>query len=179
MTASAPGKRPMITALFGDEHSAERAYQACVARSYEIGDVNVIMSEDTRARLVAEESDTATLLTRRKAEGGELGGPSGGRVEILVTIFAAVGAALALPALGFVVAGPIAAALAGAGAAGLAAGLIGTLGDWGIPNERVRQYEAGIQDGGILMMVEARSDEDAREIEQEWRAIGGREVASH
>ena len=97
MTASAPGKRPMITALFGDEHSAERAYQACVERGYEIGEVNVIMSEDTRARLTTEESDTASLLARRKAEGGELGGPSGGRVEMLVTIIAAVGAALALP----------------------------------------------------------------------------------
>lgn len=178
MPASAPGNRRMITALFADEHSAERAYQACVERGYEIGDVNVIMSEDTRARLTSEDSDTATLLSRRKAEGGELGGPPGGELEILVTIFAAVGAVLALPILGFVVAGPIAAALAGAGAAGLAAGLIGTLGDWGIPHERVKQYEAGIQDGGILMMVEARSDEDAREIEQQWRALGGREVAS-
>jgi len=28
------------------------------------------------------------------------------------------------------------------------------------------------------MMVEARSDEDARQIEQRWNAIGGREVSS-
>jgi len=117
------------------------------------------------------------LLASKKAEGGELGGPTGGRVEILVTIFAAVGAALALPALGFVVAGPIAAALASAGAAGLVAGLIGALGDWGIPEKRVRLYEAGIKDGGILMMVEARSDEDARQIEQHWKAVGGRDVS--
>ena len=88
-----------------------------------------------------------------------------------------MGAALALPALGFVVAGPIAAALAGAGAAGLAAGLIGALGDWCIPQERLHRYEAGIRDGGILMMVEVSSDEDARQIEQQWQAIGGSEVS--
>lgn len=176
MTASGSGSRRMITALFGDGHAAERAYQACVERGYDIGDVNVVMSEDTRNRLLTDDSATTTLLAGHKAEGGELGGPRGGRVEILVTIAAAVGAALALPALGFVVAGPVAAALAGAGAAGVAAGLIGTLGDWGIPQERVQQYEAGIRDGGILMMVEARSDDDARQIQQAWQAAGAREL---
>ena len=177
MTASASGNRRMIIGLFSDGQSAERAYQGCVERGYATGEVNVVMSEDTRKRLLSDGSGTTTQLASRETEGGELGGPTGGRVEILVTIFAAVGAALALPALGFVVAGPIAAALASAGAAGLVAGLIGTLGDWGIPQERVHLYEAGIKDGGILMMVEARSDEDAGQIEQHWKAVGGRDVS--
>lgn len=171
-------KTRMVTGLFGDGHGAEQAYQACVERGYGIGAVNVVMSEDTRRQLLTDDSETTTLLARRKAEGGELGGPKGGRIEILVTIFAAVGAALALPALGFVVAGPLAAALTGAGAAGLAAGLIGALGDWGIPEERVRQYEDGIREGGILLMVEPRSEEDARAIEQQWKAMGARDVSS-
>lgn len=176
MTAASSGNRRRVTALFRDGESAERAYQACVARGYEIGEVNVLMSEDTRQGLIAEHSATTTLLAGKKAEGGQLGGPKGGRIEILVTIFAAIGAALALPALGFVVAGPLAAAVASAGAAGLAAGLIGALGDWGISEDRVRQYESGIHEGGILMMVEARSDEDARQLAQQWTAIGGRDV---
>jgi len=177
MTAASSGKRPMITGLFRDGPSAARAYQACAARGYEIGDVNVVMSEDTRQRFLAEHSETTTLLARREAEGGELGGPRGGDIQIIVTVAAAVAAALALPALGLAVAGPLAAALAGAGAAGLAGGLIGALGDWGVPQDRVRHYQAGIHDGGTLMMVEARSDEDARQIEQEWKAIGGRDVS--
>lgn len=169
-------KRRMVTGLFADGEGAARAYEACTRRGYEIGDVNVVMSEETRNGFLADDSEITTLLARRQAEGGELGGPKGGDIEILVTIFAAVGAALAVPALGLVVAGPLAAALAGAGAVGLAGGLIGALGDWGIPHERVRQYEAGIRDGGTLMMVEARSDEDARQIQQEWAALGGRDV---
>ena len=177
MTAPAAGARRMVTGLFADGASAERAYQACVERGYRIGEVNVVMSEGTRQRLLSDDSDVTTLLAGRKAEGGKLGGPSGGRIEILLSVFAAVGAALALPALGFVVAGPLAAALAGAGAAGLAAGLIGALGDWGVPEERVQHYEAGIQGGGILMMVEVRSTEDARHIERQWKDIGGRDVA--
>jgi hypothetical protein len=174
MNASSSGNR-MVTGLFSDGESAERAYQACVERGYEIGEVNVVVSEDTRKRFFSDDSEITTLLASRKAEGGQLGGPKGGRIGILVTIFAAVGAA-ALPALGVVVAGPLAASLAGAGAAGLAAGLIGALGDWGIPEERVRHYDAGIRDGGILMMVEARSDEDAAQIQKQWKAIGGSHV---
>jgi hypothetical protein len=166
----------MITALFDDGESAERAYQICKERGYDIGEMNVVMAEETRQRLISDNTEAATELAGQKAEGGTLGGPTGGRIGILVTIFAAVGAAVAVPALGFVVAGPIAVALTAAGAAGLAAGLIGTLGDWGIPEERVRRYETGIRDGGILMMVEARSDEDDRAIERQWRAIGARDL---
>src|SRR5690606_33275252 len=95
---------------------------------------------------------------------------------ILVTIFAAVGAAVALPALGFVVAGPVAVALAGAGGARLAAGLLRALGDWGGPAERVRRHENGSQHGRILVMLETRSEEDVRTIEQEWKAVGGRDI---
>lgn len=178
MTAPSSGERRMLTGLFRDGPSAERAYQACAARGYEIGEVNVLMSEETRRTLLADDSDVTTLLASKKAEGGELGGPKGGRTEIMVTILAAVGAAVALPALGFVVAGPVAAALAGAGAAGVAAGLIGALGDWGIPKERIKQYETGIREGGILMMVETRSAEDAAAIAQQWQAIGGQHVLS-
>lgn len=176
MTAAPRGKRRMITGLFSDGEGAAAAYQACADRGYEIGAVNAVMSEATRQRCFADDSEITTLLARRKAEGGEMGGPKGGRVEILIAVAAAAGTALALPALGLVAAGPVAAALTAAGAAGLASGLVGALADWGIPEERVRHYQAGITDGGILMMVEARTQEDAQHIEQQWKAIGGRDV---
>lgn len=176
MAAASTGKRRMITGLFSEGEGAARAYQACVDRGYDIGEVNALMSEDTRHRCFSDGSEITTLLAQRKSAGGELGGPKGGRVEILIAVVAAVGTALALPALGFVAAGPVAAALTAAGAAGLASGLVGALADWGIPEQRVRHYEQGIRDGGILMMVEPRSEEDARQIEQEWKAIGGRDV---
>jgi hypothetical protein len=176
MTESLNGNRRRVTGLFTDAKAAEHAYCTCSEHGYDIGEVNVVISESTRQRLLSDTSEAATLLASRQAEGGELGGPTGGRVAILVTVFAAVGAAVALPALGVVAAGPVAAALAGAGAAGIAGGLIGALGDWGVPEDRISHYEAGIRDGGILMMVDTRSEDDARQIEQEWKAIGGRNV---
>ena len=176
--ASSSGDPKMVTGLFRDSESVERAYQSVVQRGYDIGDINVVMSDNTRKRYFSDDRHSNSELGSKAAEGGELGGPTGGRIGMIIPIIAAVGASLVLPGLGFVVAGPIAAALAGAGAAGLAAGLIGALSDWGIPEERVRQYEAGIHDGGILMGVKARSDEDAQHIEQQWKAIGGQHVYS-
>jgi len=168
----------MVTGLFSDSESVERAYEAATEHGYDKGDVNVVMSDDTRKRYFSEHRHIDTGLVRRSSEGGELGGPKGGRISIVLPILAAVGATVAISGLGIVVAGPIAVALAGAGAAGLAAGLIGALSDWGIPEERLRQYEAGIHDGGILVAVKARSAEDARLIAKKWIAIGGRHVHS-
>ena len=170
------GDRKMVTGIFSDGASVERAYQAATRFGYDKGDVNVVMSDETRKRYFSEDRPIDTDLARKAAEGGELGGPKGGRISILIPILAAVGTTVALSGIGLVVAGPIAAAIAGAGATGLAAGLIGALADWGIPEERLRQYEAEIHDGGILAGVKTRSAEDARRLAEQWLAIGGRHV---
>ena len=175
--ATSSGDPKMVTGLFSDSESVERAYQTVVQRGYDIGDINVVMSDDTRKRYFSDDRQIKTELGSKAAEGGELGGPTGGRIGMLIPVLAA-GAVLALPGVGLILAGPVAAALAGAGAAGLAVGLIGALSDWGIPKERVQQYEAGIHDGGILMAVKPRSDQDAQYFVQQWKASGGQHVHS-
>ena len=115
--ASSSGDPRVVTGLLGDSEGVERSYQAVVKRGYDIGDVNVVMSDDTRQRYFADDREIKTELGSKAAEGGELGGPAGGRIGILIPILAAVVAAVAVPGLGLVAAGPIAVALAGAGAA--------------------------------------------------------------
>lgn len=177
--ASSGDDAKLVTGLFADSESAERACQAVAQRGYDTGDINVVISDATRKRYFSgdHQTQTSTELGSKAAEGGELGGPIGGTIGTIIPALLA-GAFLAFPPLGLVVAGPIAVALAGAGAAGLAVGLMGALSDWGIPEERVQQYEAGIRDGGVLMGVKARSDEDARHFVQQWKASGGRHVHS-
>ena len=176
--ASSSGDPKMVTGLFRDSESVERAYQSVAQRGYDTGDINVVMSDDTRKRYFSDDRHINNEHGSKAAEGGELGGPTGGTIGTLIPVLVAAGAFLAFPVLGLVVAGPVAASLAGAGAAGLAVGLIGALSDWGIPEERVQQYEGGIHDGGILMGVKPRSDQDAQYIEQQWKASGGQHVHS-
>jgi hypothetical protein len=176
MTKASSDDPKTVTGLFKDSESVERACQAVVERGYDKEDINVVMSDDTRRRAFSEGLDPE--LSSKSAEGGELGGPTGGRIAIVIPVLAAIGTVVALPALGLVIGGPIAVALAGAGAAGVAAGLIGLLSDWGIPKERAEQYEARVDSGGILVGVKAHSDEDARYFIQQWKAIGGQLVHS-
>jgi len=168
-----------VTALFRDADAAERAYRAAAALGYQDADINVVISDATRDRLLSERSARHPNLSSNAAEsaqkppkGADLGGPTGGTLGTIAPVLAAVGTAVLIP--GLVFAGPIAIALTAAGAVGLAGGLIGALKDWGIPQDRVRDYEAAVRDGAILLGVKARSDKDAQQLEREWRTEGGR-----
>jgi len=97
-------------------------------------------------------------------------------VGATLAAIAAIGTTLALPGLGLLIAGPIAAGLAGAGAGGATGGLIGALIGAGIPEERVKDYEEGIKKGGIMMGVTPRNTEDAAYFEEDWKRNRGEQV---
>jgi hypothetical protein len=166
---------PYVTGLFRDRESAERAYQSVSDRGYTRDDVNLVMSDETRKRHFTS-AGQETELGNKAAEGAGIGGAIGGTVGAIAAAIAAVGTSIAIPGLGLVIAGPVAAALAGAGAGAAGGGLIGALIGWGIPEERIKQYETGIKEGGILMGVKPRSDEDAAHFEQTWRSHNGEQV---
>jgi len=46
----------------------------------------------------------------------------------------------------------------------------------GIPEDRAKQYEQGIKDGGIVFGVTPRTDEDAEYFEREWRGARGEQI---
>ena len=165
---------PHVTALFPDREAAERAYQVAVDRGYHREDVNVLMSEATRHRLFPAGEARPTELGTKAAEGTGVGASIGGALGALVAGIAAAGTTLAIPGLGLVIAGPLAAALAGAGLGGTAGGLVGALIGWNIPEERVKAYESGLREGGILLSLRPHSEEDARYVEAQWQALQGR-----
>jgi hypothetical protein len=156
----------MMTGLFRDRESAEGAYRSLNSRGYGKDDVNLLMSEDTRKKYFA---DSDTELGTKAWEDAGKGAAIGGGVGATLAAIAAIGTTLALPGLGLLIAGPIAAALAGGGAGALTGGLIGALVGHGIPEDRAKEYDKGIRDGGIVMGVNPRNDEDADYLENEWR----------
>jgi hypothetical protein len=161
--------RPLVTGMFTDRDSADRAYQDLLDRGYNKNDINVIMSDETRKREFVHD-DRHTELGNKAAEGAGTGSAIGGTVGAIAAAIAAVGTSLLIPGLGLVVAGPIAAALAGAGAGGLTGGIIGALVGSGIPKERAEVYETGIKSGHIVMAVRTHNIADAEYLENEWRA---------
>jgi len=176
-TSAGSGERRLVTGLFNDRESAENAYRSVSSRGYGKDDVNLVMSDETRAKHFGSEAPGETTeLGTKAAEGAGIGGAIGGGLGAVIAAVAAIGTSLVLPGLGLVVAGPLAAAVAGAGAGGAAGGIIGALIGWGIPEERVANYEEGLKKGGILMAVRPKSDEDAAYFENDWRANRGEHV---
>ncbi|MGC4062529.1 MAG: hypothetical protein QM749_17465 [Aquabacterium sp.] len=169
-------KKTYVTGLFRDRDSAERAYQSITARGYSSNDVDLVMSDKTRDLHFAQTGTLETELGNKAAEGAGVGGAIGGALGAIAAAVAAIGTTLAIPGLGLVIAGPVAAAVAGAGAGAAGGGLIGALIGWGLPEERVKSYEAGIREGGILLGVSPRSDDDAAYFEQSWKGYNGEQI---
>ena len=168
--------KPMLTGLFRDRDSAERAYQSISERGYTRDDVNLVMSDETRKRHFDGTAGRETELGTKAAEGAGIGGAIGGSLGAIAAAIAAVGTTIALPGLGLVIAGPLAAAIAGAGAGAATGGIVGALIGWGIPEERVKHYDQGIREGGILMAVRPRNEEDASYFENSWKSNRGEHV---
>jgi hypothetical protein len=186
-TAAAPvGSPQMVTGLFRARAGAERACDIVVARGYEPKDISVVMSDETRAKDFARTARSATpdaegvqgrnASIDQAVDGAKMGGPVGGTLGTLAPAVAAAGTLLLIP--GLIFAGPVMVALAAAGAVGITGGLIGALANWGVPKDRVEEYDAGIRAGGILLGVKPHSADDARYFEEQWRSAGGEVVHS-
>lgn len=162
----------MMTGMFKDRESAEGAYNALHDRGYTKDEVNLMMSDDTRKKHF-QNSDMDTDLGNKALEGAGTGSAIGGTAGAIIGAIAAIGTAVALPGLGLVIAGPIAAGLAGAGAGGLTGGIVGALVGSGIPEDRAKEYESGVKNGGIVMGVNPRTQEDADYLENHWKTNNG------
>lgn len=167
-TSSSSGQNQrMLTTMYNDRESAEKAYSTLQSRGYTDKDINLIMSDETRNKHFAKRHDNDdTDLGNKAMEDAGIGSAIGGTLGAIAAAVAAIGSNLILPGLGLVIAGPLAAGLAGAGAGGLAGGLIGALVGSGIPDDKAKEYEAGIKQGGIVMGVNPRNDDDVQHLGQ-------------
>ena len=159
----------MVTGMFRDRESAEKAYGYLTTRGYSQGDVNVLMSEETKRKYFGDSGAKKvgeTELGNKALEGAGVGAGIGAFAGGVLAAIAAA-ATIALPGVGLVVAGPIA-ALTG----GIVGGLIGS----GMPEARARVYETGVKEGGIVLGVKPRTDADADYFEREWKNSRGEHI---
>jgi len=146
----------MVAGLFYDHDSAERASHSLFDRGYDIDDFNLVMSDETwQEYLSATEK---------------------GMLEAVIAAIAATRSMTTLPELGVVIAGPLVASVAGAHVT--AGGLLGALLGGEGQEERAKDYENNLQEGGILMGVTPHSEEDASYFEEQWRQHSGRKIRS-
>ncbi len=167
-----------VTGLYNSPDAANRAYEGLTStHGYKSDDISVMMSDDTRKKHFGDVKPGTELSDGSKAaEGLGKGAAIGGGVGAALAALFAIGTSIVIPGLGLIVAGPIAAALAGAGAGGATGGLIGALIGAGIPEDRAKEYERGINDGGILIGTRYRDDDHAKQLEKDFTSYGGSNV---
>lgn len=162
------GSNNLITFLFTDPRKAERAYHSLLSHGYDKNDINVIMSNNTYDTYFTNSDISNDTLGTKAAEGMGIGGAVGGTVGALAAALAAMGTSLIIPGLGIVIAGSLAAGIAGAGAGAVTGGLIGALVGYGIPDDQAKMIEDGINRGGVLVSVKARTEEERTALKNEW-----------
>ncbi len=148
------------TGMFYDTPSAEAAVTRLNEMGYGKDDISVMMDDKSKAKEFTDA--TGTQATKGAVTGASVGGGLGAIIAGLTatgSLAAIVGTGGAAAPL---VAGPLAAALAGLGAGGLAGGIVGALVGSGIPKEKAEEYEQGLKKGGILLGVQPRPDTQDR-----------------
>lgn len=135
-----------ITGLFKNPEKAADAVNELDRRALGL-EASAIVTEPAAKKAFAIESHT------RVAEGAAIGAGSGGAIGALVAGFTAVGA-LASTGVGLLAAGPIVAALAGAGAGAAAGGVLGGLIGLGFEENEVKEIEKGLENGAVLLMIQ-------------------------
>jgi hypothetical protein len=150
----------MITGFFRDRSTADHAVDELIKSGYGISDISVMMTDDTRVRTFGGEKGN------KASEGAVAGGAVGGALGAIIAGLTATGSIAAIAATGGVaaplVAGPLAAALAGLGAGAVGGSVLGALAGAGIPEVRSKEYEQKLRDGAIMISVRA-ADGDAAE----------------
>jgi hypothetical protein len=169
-------KQRMITAVFRDRLNADAAWNWLTAHGYGINEINMLMSENTKATYYSRESEGAIGTSSHAAEGLAAGGAIGTAVGATAAAIAAIGTSILIPGLGIIVAGPLAAALAGAGAGAVTGGIIGGLIGLGIPESNARAYEEVLRDGGVVIGVTPHDANDATAIAERFEELHGENI---
>lgn len=146
-----------ITAVFETRSFMEDALRRLEGINVTDRQIGVVMSDKTHGKYFR-------LDTHSKADEGVAGGATfGGIVGGILAAVAGAGT-LAIPGLNLVVVGSIVSGLAGVAVGAMAGGLVGGLVGLGIPEHEAKLYEGKLQTGSILLAVEARDDEQAKQI---------------
>src|SRR5262245_5682473 len=169
-------RKKMVTVIFRDPVNAQRAHDALRRRSYTENEINVLMSDKTRSTYFSGKEQGEMKAGTMATEGMGVGGAIGTAVGATLAAVAAIGTSSAIPGLGLVVAGPLAAALAGGGAGAVAGGLVGALVGWGIPEQNAEAYSAALREGGVVLGVVPRNNDDASAIKDEFQKLNGDNV---
>jgi hypothetical protein len=166
------GKNTAAFGIFRTTAEVDRAVEALRHAGFRNEDISVLFPENEGTKQFAHEKHT------KAPEGAATGAGTGAVLGGGVGLLAALGS-LTIPGIGpFLAAGPIVAALAGAGAGGAIGGIAGALIGMGIPEYEAKRYEGQVKQGGILLSVHCDNSEWTSKAKKILEVAGAHDVAS-
>jgi hypothetical protein len=157
-----------VTATYKTRPAANQAIEVLTREGFAMDDISMLMSDLTRGR------EFSVVEKTKAPEGVATGGAIGGAIGAIAAGLTAI-ASLSVPGLGLIAAGPLLAALTGAGAGAAVGGLAGGLIGLGIPEHEARLHATAVESGAILIGVFAHDDRVAR-AKEILRSTGGEHV---
>lgn len=160
-----------VFGIFSDRASLDRAVDSLRAHGFRNSDVSVLMQSAGETADFAHEKNT-------KAPEGLATGATGGILAGGALGWLAGAGLLAIPGIGpFVAAGPIMAAVAGAGIGGTIGGVAGGLIGLGIPEYEAKRYETFVKEGGMLISVHVDDSSWASKAKDVLGFCGARDIS--
>jgi hypothetical protein len=166
------GKRTAVFGIYPSYTSVEIGVDALRTAGFSNADISVLFPESAGTRDFAHEKNT------KAPEGASTGAGTGIVLGGAMGWLLGIGA-LAIPGMGpFIAAGPIMAALAGAGVGGAVGGIAGALIGMGIPEYEAKRYEGRVKDGGILLSVHTESSDWIKRAKEVLKRTGAQDISS-
>jgi hypothetical protein len=166
------GKNTAVFGIYPNREKVDYAVEALKAAGFRNTDISVLFPDNPGTKEFAHEKNT------KAPEGATTGAGTGALLGGGLGWLAGIGA-LAIPGLGpFIAAGPIMAALAGAGVGGAVGGLTGALVGMGIPEYEAKRYEGRVKEGGILLSVHSDDSDWTKRAKEILEGTGAEDVSS-
>src|SRR5580692_1981049 len=166
------GKNTAVFGIYPNRFAVEEAVEHLRKTGFRNTDISVLFQDNQGTKDFAHEKNTKA--PEGVTTGVVAGGLAGGVLGWLVGI-----GALAIPGLGpLIAAGPIVAALAGAGAVGTLGGFVGALAGMGIPEYEAKRYEGRIREGGVLLSVHCDNSDWVKRGKEILEHTGAQDIAS-
>src|SRR5580704_8481238 len=166
------GKNTAVLGIYPNRGSVDNAVDALKVAEFRNTDISVLFPESSGTKDFAHEKNTKA--PEGTATGAGAGAVLGGGLGWLAGI-----GALAIPGLGpLIAAGPIMAALAGAGLGGAVGGIAGALIGMGIPEYEAKRYEGRVKDGGILLSVHSDKSDQTKRAKEILKRTGAQDISS-